>query len=82
MRRQQMLDRVKIFGWDLTAQVIKAIDDGFVIAVVQQDPARMGEVAVESALTLIEGGTVDPVIPVPVTIVTKDNIDKFRSMFQ
>jgi hypothetical protein len=25
---------------------------------------------------------VDPVIPVPVTIVTKENVDKFRSMFQ
>jgi ribose transport system substrate-binding protein len=42
----------------------------------------MGAVAVESAMTLIDGGTVDPVIPVPVTIVTKDNVDKFRSMFQ
>jgi ribose transport system substrate-binding protein len=79
---QGATDRVKIFGWDLTEQVIKAIDDGFVVAVVQQDPERMGAVAVESAMTLIEGGTVDPVIPVPVTIVTKENVDKFRSMFQ
>ena len=79
---QGATDRVKVFGWDLTEQVIKGIDDGFVIAVVQQDPERMGAVAVQSALTLINGGTVDPVIPVPVTIVTKDNVDKFRSMFQ
>jgi ribose transport system substrate-binding protein len=79
---QGATDRVKIFGWDLTEQVIKGIDDGFVVAVVQQDPERMGAVAVESAMTLIDGGTVDPVIPVPVTIVTKDNVDKFRSMFQ
>ena len=62
--------------------MIKGIDDGFVIAVVQQDPERMGAVAVESALTLINGGTVDPVIPVPVTIVSKENVDKFRAMFQ
>jgi ribose transport system substrate-binding protein len=79
---QGATDRVKVFGWDLTEQVIKGIDDGFVIAVVQQDPARMGAVAVQSALTLINGGTVDPVIPVPVTIVTKENVDKFRAMFQ
>ena len=79
---QGATDRVKVFGWDLTEQVIKGIDDGFVIAVVQQDPERMGAVAVESALTLINGGTVDPVIPVPVTIVTKENVDKFRAMFQ
>jgi ribose transport system substrate-binding protein len=79
---QGATDRVKIFGWDLTEQVIKGIDDGFVVAVVQQDPERMGAVAVESAMTLIEGGAVDPVIPVPVTIVTKENVDKFRAMFQ
>jgi ribose transport system substrate-binding protein len=78
---QGATDRVKIFGWDLT-QVIEGIDDGFVVAVVQQDPERMGAVAVESAMTLIEGGTVEPVIPVAVTIVTKENVDKFRAMFQ
>ena len=42
----------------------------------------MGAAAVESALTLIKGGTVDPIIPVPVTIVTKENVDKFRAMFK
>jgi ribose transport system substrate-binding protein len=79
---QGATDRVKVFGWDLTAQVIKAIDDGFVVAVVQQDPAGMGAAAVDAAMTLIGGGEVPAVIDVPVTIVTKDNVDQFRSMFQ
>ena len=35
-------DQVKIFGWDLTAQAIDGIDDGYVVAVIQQDPAGMG----------------------------------------
>ena len=39
---QGATDRVKIFGWDLTEQVIKGIDDGFVVAVVQQDPGADG----------------------------------------
>ena len=43
-------DRVKIFGWDLTEQAIKGIDDGFVVAVVQQDPAGEGAAAVEAAV--------------------------------
>ena len=75
-------DRVKVFGWDLTKQIIKGVDDGFVIAVVQQDPAGEGKAAVDAALTLINGGTVPPKIDVPVTIVTLENVDKFRSMFQ
>jgi ribose transport system substrate-binding protein len=79
---QGATDRVKIFGWDLTAQVIKAIDDGFVVAVVQQDPHEMGVAAVDAAMKLIGGGSVPPVIGVPVTIVTKENVDKFRGMFK
>jgi ribose transport system substrate-binding protein len=79
---QGAIDRVKIFGWDLTAQVIKGIDDGFVVAVVQQSPYGMGAAAVDAALTLIGGGEVEPEIAVPVTIVTKDNVDEFRATFE
>ncbi|MGI9494175.1 MAG: substrate-binding domain-containing protein [Geminicoccaceae bacterium] len=79
---QGATDRVKVFGWDLTAQVIKAIDDGYVEAVVQQDPYGMGAAAVDAAMTLISGGEVEAVIDVPITIVTKDNVNDFRSMFE
>jgi ribose transport system substrate-binding protein len=68
-------DKVKIVGWDLTAQVIKGIDEGFVIGVVQQDPAGMGAAAVEAAMTVIRGGTVSKQVDVPVTIVTKENVE-------
>ena len=40
---------VKIVGWDLTASAIKGIDAGYVVGVVQQDPAGMGAAAVEAA---------------------------------
>ncbi len=75
-------DRIKIFGWDLTAQVIDGIDQGFVEAVVQQDPAGMGAGAVDALITVIKGGTVSRVTDVPITIVTKDNVDDFRATFQ
>ena len=35
---QQGTGKVKVFGWDLTAQAIKGIDEGWIVAVVQQDP--------------------------------------------
>ena len=75
-------DKVKVFGWDLTAQAIKGIDEGWVTAVVQQDPYTEGKVAIESLQSLKKGGKVEPVIQVPVTIVTKANVDKFRDMFK
>jgi ribose transport system substrate-binding protein len=75
-------DSVEIFGWDLTAQAIRGIDEGYVAAVIQQDPAGMGAAAVGALKTLSGGGTVDPIIAVPVTIVTRENVDTFRSMFE
>ncbi|SON55328.1 D-ribose-binding periplasmic protein precursor [Hartmannibacter diazotrophicus] len=73
---------VKVFGWDLTAQAVKGIDEGWVTAVVQQDPAGEGKAAVEALVKLKKGESIEPVINIPVTIVTKDNVDQFRGMFQ
>lgn len=73
---------VKVFGWDLTKQVIQGIDDGWVVAVVQQDPAGEGKAAVEALTKLKKGETVEPIINIPVTIVTKENVEQYRAMFQ
>ncbi|MBB3996748.1 ABC transporter substrate-binding protein [Aureimonas pseudogalii] len=73
---------VKVFGWDLTAQAVKGIDEGWVAAVVQQDPAGEGKAAVEALAKLKKGESVEPIINIPVTIVTKENVDQFRGMFQ
>jgi ribose transport system substrate-binding protein len=79
---QQRTDKVKVFGWDLTAQAIKGIDEGWIVAVVQQDPFQEGVAGVETVLKIKKGEKVDPSIDIPVTIVTKDNVDKFRSLFK
>ena len=75
-------DSIKVFGWDLTAQAIAGIDAGYVTAVIQQDPAQMGGTAVEILNTLAEGGSTDAIVSVPVTIVTTENVDGFRSIFE
>ncbi len=79
---QGQQDEVKIFGWDLTAPAIKGIDEGYVVGVVQQDPAGMGAAAVKALDTISGGGTVEKVLPVPVTIVTKENVEPYRAMFK
>lgn len=73
---------VKVVGWDLTASAIKGIDDGYVVGVVQQDPAGMGAAAVDALITAIKGGTVPANIAVPVTIVTKANVEPYRAVFK
>jgi ribose transport system substrate-binding protein len=75
-------DAIKVFGWDLTAQAISGIDAGYVQAVIQQDPAEMGAAAVRVLDTLSAGGTTEAEVSVPVTIVTTENVDDFRSIFE
>ena len=75
-------DSVDVFGWDLTPSAVAGIDAGYVKAVVQQDPAGMGAAAVDALVAITNGDAVDPVIAVPITIVTRENVDEFRSMFE
>jgi ribose transport system substrate-binding protein len=73
---------VKLVGWDLTASAIKGIDEGYVVGVIQQDPAGMGAAAVDALKTIADGGTVEKTISVPVTIVTKENVEPYRAIFK
>ncbi|MFC3528403.1 substrate-binding domain-containing protein [Paracoccus mangrovi] len=82
VQSQGRQDSVKVYGWDLTKSVIDGIDAGYVAGVVQQDPAGMGKAAVEALDKLTAGETVEAVISVPATIVTKENVDQFRDMFK
>ena len=81
-RSQNKTATVKLFGWDLTAEVIKGIDDGFVMGVVQQDPKTEGFEAVKAAKTLVGGGSVDKVLNIPIKIVTKANVEPYRTIFK
>jgi ribose transport system substrate-binding protein len=49
---------------------------------VQQDPYKEGEAGVNAILALKKGEKVEPNIDIPVTIVTKENVDKFRDLFK
>ena len=74
--------KTKVIGWDLTAEVIAGIDSGLVTAVVQQDPRQEGVEAVDELKAIIGGAEPKGFIDVPITIVTKDNVDEFRSIFE
>jgi ribose transport system substrate-binding protein len=75
-------DRITVFGWDLTGQVIDGIDAGFVKAVVQQDPALIGSQSIDTLVASLSGEAVESVVGVPITIVTADNVEPYRAMFE
>lgn len=72
----------KVIGWDLTAEVIGGIDSGLVTAVVQQDPREEGVRAVQEIKALLDGDDPAGFIDVPITIVTQDNVDPYREIFE
>ena len=68
---------VKIVGFDGIEDALKAIQDGKMNATVAQQPARIGSLGVENAMKVIDGESVDKNIPVPVKLVTKENVSQF-----
>jgi len=64
---------ITFVGYDAVDDAIKAIKDGKLAATVQQQPAVMGKLGVETAVNILNGQTVDKFIPVPLNLVTKEN---------
>ncbi|WP_353510304.1 substrate-binding domain-containing protein [Intrasporangium sp.] len=73
--------KTKIIGWDLTKEVISGIDSGSVTAVVQQDPKTEGVEAVKELKSILGGAAPKGFIDVPITIVTKENVEPYRAIF-
>ena len=66
---------VLVVGFDATDDAIEAVKAGRMGGTVAQQPALLGSTAVENALRLINGETVEKKIPVEVTLITKENAD-------
>ena len=62
---------IVVVGFDATDDALAAIEEGRMAATVAQKPDLMGETAVETAVSLINGETVEKTIPVEVELVTK-----------
>lgn len=64
---------ITFVGYDAVDDAITAIKGGKLAATVQQQPAVMGKLGVETAVNALNGQTVDKFIPVPLNLVTKEN---------
>jgi ABC-type sugar transport system substrate-binding protein len=71
-------DSVKVFGFDGADDVVKSIADGKIIATGMQFPKLMARKSAEFADEYIKGKRDFPQkLPVPVELVTKDNVGKY-----
>ena len=66
---------ILIAGFDATDDALAAVKAGTMLATVAQQPALMGSTAVEKALDIINGKTVDANCPVEVKLVTADTVE-------
>src|SRR3984893_865221 len=82
LEAQGATKRVKLFGWDLSKQAVKAMDDGFLVGVVQQNPYQEGVEAINALVKLAQGTEVSPFINVPVEFVTTENLEKYKPALQ
>lgn len=62
---------IVVVGFDATDDAKKAVEDGTLAATVAQQPELMGKTAIETAVTIMEGKTVEKSIPVEVTLIKK-----------
>lgn len=79
---QGIANELEIFGWDLSQETIAAIDAGQVVAVAHQPAHQEGVSAVETAVKIHDGKEFEKDQLVPIEVVTSENIDDYRSIFQ
>lgn len=69
---------VMVVGFDGTADGLKAVESGRMVATIAQQPGELGAKAVEQAAKLAKGEPVEAEVPVEVVTVAKDNVANFK----
>ncbi len=73
-----ILDQVFLVGFDANPDAAESVLAGEMSATVAQNPYNMGALGVESVLTLINGGSLDPVIDTGTVLVDMSNAADFK----
>jgi len=66
---------IVVVGFDAIDEAKDAIRRGQMDATIAQYPVEMGRVAIESAVTVLNGGQVPEFVPVKIELITKTNVD-------
>lgn len=73
-------EKIIFVGVDASDDGLAAVEEGLGYrATIAQQPYLMGKMAVEAAIKVLNGQKLEKFTEVPVILVTKDNLEKFRS---
>ena len=64
-------DEIMIVGFDAIDDAVEAVKEGEMAATVAQKPGLMGEMAVETAIKVVNGEEVEEYTPVPLELITE-----------
>jgi ribose transport system substrate-binding protein len=75
LRNAGLIGKVKFVGFDATPDLVKALQNKEVDALVSQDPVHMGYLGVKTAVAVIKGEKVDLNIDTGEHLITLDNLN-------
>ncbi|MCY4445945.1 MAG: sugar ABC transporter substrate-binding protein [Rhodobacteraceae bacterium] len=78
IKNAEMLGQIFVVGFDANPDAAESVIAGEMAATVAQNPYNMGAIGVESIVTLINGGSLDPVIDTGTVLVTDENAADYR----
>ena len=79
---QQRTKNIKVVGWDLSQQALDGLRAGWIVAVVQQNSFEFGYESMNAAIDLVCGRQAPKNVPVPIQIVTPDNVVDYQYYLQ
>ena len=75
----KVADKIKLVGFDSDDKLVNLLKDGTIVALVVQDPFRMGYDGVKTALAASKGESVPENVDTGANLITKENMDSPRS---
>lgn len=75
LRQTDVGKAVKVFTFDLDPSIVSAIKDGEIQAAATQQPYKLAQQTLDSAVAAVNGDSVEAKQSVPMLLVTQDNID-------
>ncbi|MBB4932656.1 ribose transport system substrate-binding protein [Lipingzhangella halophila] len=77
VRSQDLTDQVTVVGWDLSEPAVDGLRDGWIAGVVQQNTFELGYQSMSAAVRHACGEEAPEDVPVPIEMVTPDNIEDY-----
>jgi ribose transport system substrate-binding protein len=75
LRKADLLGKLKFVGFDTSPPLLAAVRNGELVAVVAQNPRRMGYLGVKAAVDSLKGNKVEPSVDTGAILITKENVD-------